>query len=79
MSLTEEEASFYRQSLEMSKRQLEDTDRAIENELAQVKERLAELHNKRKAALQMYDAACTMLGIENDLEDKTEEDRVSEA
>ena len=29
-----------------------------------VKERLAELQEKRKAAVQMYDAACTMLGIE---------------
>ena len=33
-----------------------------------VKERLADLQEKREAAVQMYDAACTMLGIENEPE-----------
>jgi hypothetical protein len=67
MALSEEEARVYRQTLETARRQLDEINTAIERELAQVRERLDALQNKRKAALQMYDAACTMLGIDNDL------------
>lgn len=75
MPLTEEQSRFYQQSLEMAKRQLEEIDQKIEGELAEVRERLAALQHKRKAALKMYDAACTMLGVPNELElDETEEE-----
>ena len=49
----------------------EEIDELIEKELSMVKERLAELQEKRKAAVQMYDAACTMLGIEIEPEEST--------
>ena len=67
MSLSDQD-DFYRQTLEMSRNQLLEIDVQIEKELADVRERLALLQSKRKAALQMYGAACTMLGIDNDLE-----------
>ena len=73
MPLTEEQSRFYQQSLEMARSQLEEIDRKIERELAEVRERLAELQGKRKAALKMYDAACTMLGIPNELEQEETE------
>ena len=74
MPLTEEQSRFYKQSLEMARRQLEEIDQKIERELAEVRERLAAMQDKRKAALKMYDAACTMLGIPNELEmEETEE------
>ena len=47
---------------------MDELDRAIEDELAKVKDRLAELQNAKKASRQMYDAACMRLGIANDLE-----------
>ena len=37
------------------------------------KEKLAQLQNAKKAARQMYDAACLRLGIPNDLEAEEEE------
>jgi len=64
MPVSEEETRTYRQTLEVAQRQLEEIDQQIEKELSLVKERLAELQAKRRAAVQMYDAACTMLGIE---------------
>ncbi len=73
MPLTDEEERTYRQTLEVAQRQLEEIDENIERELEQVKERFAGLQEKRKAALQMYDAACTMLGIENEFEHYEEE------
>ncbi len=73
MPLTDEEERTYRQTLEVAQRQLEEIDGKIELELEQVRERLAGLQEKRKAALQMYDAACTMLDMENELEFLEEE------
>ena len=72
MSLTDEQSQFYRQTLEMTKKGISDLNAQIEEELAKVKERLAELQNAKNAAKQIYDGACKILGIENDLE-KSEE------
>ncbi len=71
-TLTDEQAKFYRQTLEVTKKSIEELNSQIEEELAKVKERLAELQARKNAAKQIYDGACSILGIENDLE-KTEE------
>ena len=63
MPLTEEETRIYQQTLEVAQRQLQEIDQKIEEELAAVRERLCTLQEKRKAAVQMSDAACAMLGI----------------
>jgi hypothetical protein len=65
--LTKEEADIFERRLAMVRTQLDDIDREIERELREVQERIAALQEKRRAALKVYDAACTMLGIENDL------------
>jgi len=72
-SLSEEQRKFYENTLKVTKQELVDLDRQIEEELAKVKERLAELQNARKASMQMYDAACLRLGLPNDLEVEEEE------
>jgi hypothetical protein len=68
MSLTDEQTLFYRQTLEMAKKGIEELNVQIEEELAKVKNRLADLQAKKNAAKQIYDGACKILGIENDLE-----------
>lgn len=65
--LTKEEAEIFERRHAMARQQLEEIDREIERELTEVRERIAALREKRKASLKVYDAACTMLGIENDL------------
>ena len=65
--LSKEEAALFERRLAMVRRQLEGIDQEIEKELREVQERIGALQEKRKAALKVYDAACTMLGIENDL------------
>ena len=75
MSLTEQQRKFYENTLDVTKQEMEELDRQIEEELAKVKERLAELQNAKNAAKQIYDGACKMLGVENDLE---KEDVVAE-
>ena len=73
MSLNDEQRNFYENTLQVTRREIEELDEAIEAELAKVKDRLAELQNAKKASLQMYDAACQRLGIPNDLESEEEE------
>ena len=67
MALTKEESDVFERRLQMAKQQLQEIDAEIERELAQVRERIAALQQKREGPLKMYDAACTMLGIDNDL------------
>jgi hypothetical protein len=73
MSLNDQQRKFYENTLTVTKQEIADLDRQIEEELAKVKERLAELQNAKNAAKQIYDGACRILGIENDLEKEEEE------
>jgi len=68
MSLNDNQRKFYENIHSTTRAEMEDLDRMIEEELAKVKDRLAELQNAKKAARQMYDAACMRLGIPNDMD-----------
>lgn len=72
MSLNDQQRKFYENTLTVTKQEIADLDRQIEEELAKVKDRLADLQAKKNAAKQIYDGACKILGVENDLE-KSEE------
>ena len=67
--LSETQRKFYENTLAVTKEEIVELDRMIEEELAKVKDRLAELQNAKKAARQMYDGACMRLGVPNDLEE----------
>jgi DNA anti-recombination protein RmuC len=69
MMLSPDQRKFYEHTLEMTRKEISETEGLIQEELAKVKDRLAELQNAQKAARQMYDAACMRLGIPNDLEE----------
>ena len=71
-TLNDQQKKFYENTLAVTKQEITDLDRQIEEELAKVKERLAQLQNAKKAARQMYDAACLRLGVANDLEAEDE-------
>ena len=73
MALSEDQVRFYKQTMDMTRQQINDLNVQIEDELAKVKDRLAELQAAKNAAKQIYDGACKMLGIENDLEKEEEE------
>ncbi len=71
-TLNDQQRKFYENTLTVTKQEISDLDRAIEDELAKVKEKLAQLQNAKKAARQMYDAACMRLSVPNDLEAEEE-------
>ena len=68
MSLNDQQRKFYENILATTRQEIEDLDRSIEEELAKVKDRLAELQNGKKTTHQMYDTACLHLDLQNDLE-----------
>ncbi|HSL84068.1 MAG TPA: hypothetical protein VLF66_14950, partial [Thermoanaerobaculia bacterium] len=65
---------FYENTLSVTRQEIEELDEAIERELAKVKDTLADLQAAKKAARQMYDAACQRLGIPNELEEEEGEE-----
>ena len=67
-TLSDQQRKFYENTLQVTKQEISDLDRQIEEELAKVKERLADLQNAKNAAKQIYDGACKILGVENDME-----------
>ncbi|MCU0233832.1 MAG: hypothetical protein MUE90_07360 [Thermoanaerobaculales bacterium] len=66
--LSESQRKFYEEALQQTRREIQEIEGQIQEELSRVKERIAELQVAQKAARQMYDAACQRLGIANDLE-----------
>ena len=68
MALSKEQTEFFQTTLDMTRKQIGELNGQIEEELSKVKERLAELQNAKDAAKQIYDSACRVLGVENDLE-----------
>ncbi|HEV7920621.1 MAG TPA: hypothetical protein VGR02_07510 [Thermoanaerobaculia bacterium] len=67
--ITDQQRKFYETSLQVTKQEVSDLKDQIEEELAKVKDRIAELQNAINASKQMYAAACARLGIANDLDD----------
>lgn len=68
--ITDQQRKFYETTLQVTKQEISDLKDQIEEELAKVKDRIAELQNAINASKQMYTAACNRLGIHNDLEDE---------
>jgi len=73
-NLTDEQRKFYEDARERTKSEVEEFNRQIQVELDKVKERIQGLQDGAKAARQMYDAACLMLGEPNELEEDENED-----
>jgi len=67
--LTDQQRKFYETTLQVTREEIGDLKDQIEEELAKVKDRIAELQNAINASKQMYSAACNRLGIPNDLDD----------
>jgi ElaB/YqjD/DUF883 family membrane-anchored ribosome-binding protein len=68
--ITDQQKKFYETTLQVTKQEISDLKDQIEEELAKVKDRIAELQNAINASKQMYSAACSRLGITNDLDDE---------
>lgn len=72
MALNDKQKKFYQDAFQQTKDEIKEIDSQIEAELAKVKEKLAELQEAKKAALQMHAAACMRLGVKNEFEEEGE-------
>jgi len=70
MALSKEQTEFFQSTLDTTRKQIVELNRQIEAELSKVKEQLAELQNAKDAAKEIYQSACKVLGVENDLEEE---------
>ena len=73
-NLTDEQRKFYEDARARTKAEVEDFEAQIKVELDKVKERIQGLQDGAKAARQMYDAACLMLGEPNEFDEEDSED-----
>ena len=68
--MTEQQRQKFELARQMAKDELEQIDREINVELAQIRERLLELQRAKKAVKQIYDGACARIGIRSMIEMK---------
>jgi ElaB/YqjD/DUF883 family membrane-anchored ribosome-binding protein len=68
MSLSKEQTKYFETTLEVSRRQIEEINEQIAQELARAQDRLGQLKDARDAAKEIYDVACRMLGVENEID-----------
>jgi hypothetical protein len=73
-NMQNENNAFYQQVYEQTKKEIEGITLRIEEELAQVKERITKLTNQKQALKKMHDGACACLGIDSDFDDNMEEE-----
>ncbi len=68
--LTEQQKQKYDLTRQMAREELDQLDKDISAELARAKERLLELQQAKKAVKQIYDGACTRMGVKSVIEMK---------
>ena len=68
--ITDQQRKFYETTLQVTKQEISDLKDQIEEELAKVKDRIADLQQAINASKAMYAAACSRLGMNNDMEDE---------
>jgi len=68
--LTEQQKQKFEMTRQMAKEELDQLDREMNAELARAKERLLELQQAKKAVKQIYDGACSRLGVKSVVEMK---------
>jgi hypothetical protein len=68
--LTDEKRKQYETARQMAKEELEQLDDEILAVLAETKAKLKELQDAKRAAKQIYDGACSRLGVESVIEMK---------
>jgi hypothetical protein len=72
MSLSKEQSQYFQTTLEVSRRQIDEINGEIGKELARAQDRLGQLKDARDAAKEIYDVACRMLGVENEIDKSLE-------
>lgn len=71
MDLSQDQRAFYETTRERCRSEVSQLNETIDAEVQRVKEVLTSLSNRKTAVLQMYGAACELLGEPNDLAEES--------
>jgi hypothetical protein len=71
MDLSHDQQAFYETTRDRCRQEVDQINTTISSEVQRVKDLLTSLSNRKTAVLQMYGAACEVLGIENDLAEES--------
>ena len=71
MDLSHDQQAFYETTRDRCRQEVDQINNTIASEVQRVKDLLTSLSNRKTAVLQMYSAACEVLGIENDLAEES--------
>ncbi len=64
MKVNKEQEDLYKKTMESAKKELEDMDSQMEQELQKIRETLAQMQESKKYYKQIYEGAAHLLGIE---------------
>jgi hypothetical protein len=63
--MTNDQKSRYESMKQMAKDELDHLDKELSEEVIRAKQRIEELQKAKKAVKQIYDTACTLLGVKS--------------
>lgn len=64
MKVNKEQEDLYKKTMESAKKELEDIDSQMEQELQKIREKLAQMQESKKYFRQIYEGAAHLLGVE---------------
>ncbi len=68
--MTNDQKSRYETMKQMAKEELDHLDRELSEEVIRAKQRIEELQKAKRVVKQIYDNACTLLGVKSVIEMK---------
>jgi len=77
MGISKELEDLYRRTMDEVKKQLDDIDGQVEQELQKVRERLAQLQESKKSLKMVYEGTAKLLGIEVEPDEEPEQETSS--
>jgi hypothetical protein len=68
--MTNDQKSRYESMKQMAKDELDHLDKELSEEVVRAKQRIEEIQKAKRAVKQIYDTACTLLGVKSVIEMK---------
>ncbi len=68
--MTSEQKTRYETMKQMAKEELDHLDKELSEEVIRAKQRIEELQKSKRAVKQIYDSACSLLGVKSVIEMK---------
>jgi hypothetical protein len=78
MALTKEQEELYKKTMAETEKQLKNIDSQMEEEIQKLRAKLAKIQENKKSIKQIYIGIADLLGIEVEIDDDEEEEKIPE-